>query len=63
MHLYEICCVGHLTLDKVVTPKETVYMSGGASFYVSHAIQNLDADYLLVAGLAESDMPAIEKLR
>ncbi|MDU1903413.1 MAG: PfkB family carbohydrate kinase [Dysgonomonas sp.] len=63
MHLYEICCVGHLTLDKVVTPKETVYMSGGASFYVSHAIQNLDADYLLVAGLAESEMPAIEKLR
>lgn len=63
MHLYEICCVGHLTLDKVVTPKETVYMSGGASFYVSHAIQNLNTDYLLVAGLAESEMPAVEKLR
>lgn len=63
MHNYEICCVGHLTLDKVVTPKETVYMSGGASFYFSHAVSKLNSDYILVTGLAESELKAVEILR
>lgn len=63
MHNYEICCVGHLTLDKIVTPKETVYMSGGASFYFSHAVSKLKSDYILVTGLAESEMKAVEDLR
>lgn len=63
MHNYEICCVGHLTLDKIVTPKETVYMSGGASFYFSHAVSKLNSDYILVTGLAESEMKAVEDLR
>lgn len=63
MHNYEICCVGHLTLDKIVTPKETVYMSGGASFYFSHAISKLNSDYILVTGLAESELKAVEALR
>lgn len=60
---YDICCVGHLTLDKIVTPKETVYMSGGASFYFSNAVSNLDSNYILVAGLAQSEMKAVEALR
>lgn len=60
---YDICCIGHLTLDKIVTPKETVYMSGGASFYFSNAVSNLDSNYILVAGLAESEMKAVEALR
>ncbi|MEN9918174.1 MAG: hypothetical protein RL662_610 [Bacteroidota bacterium] len=63
MSLYELCCVGHLTLDKIVTPKETVYMSGGSSFYFSNAISNLNANYILVAGLAESELKAVETLR
>lgn len=63
MHTYEICCVGHLTLDKIVTPKETVYMSGGASFYFSHAVSNLASDYVLVTGLAESELKAVDALR
>ena len=24
MNTHELCCVGHITLDKVVTPKNTV---------------------------------------
>lgn len=63
MHKYDICCVGHITLDKIVTARETVYMSGGASFYLSHAVSNLDTDYILVAGLAESELKAVEALR
>lgn len=25
----DICCIGHITLDKIVTPKQTAYMPGG----------------------------------
>ena len=63
MHTHDICCIGHLTLDKIVNPHETVYMSGGASFYFSHAVSNLETDYMLVAGLAESEIKAVENLR
>lgn len=63
MHVHDVCCIGHLTLDKIVNPRETVYMSGGASFYFSHAVSKLDLDYILVAGLAESEIQAVEDLR
>ena len=64
MNRHELCCVGHITLDKVVTPKNTVHMHGGTSFYFSHAIKHFeDIDYTLVTALAESEMQAVEDLR
>ena len=32
MKRYELCCVGHITLDKVVTSRKTVHMPGGISY-------------------------------
>ena len=29
----DICCIGHVTKDKIVTPNRTVYMAGGTSYY------------------------------
>lgn len=64
MNRHELCCVGHITLDKVVTPKNTVYMPGGTSYYFSHAIKHFDdIDYTLVTALAESEMKLVEELR
>lgn len=64
MPKYDLCCVGHITLDKVITPKNTVHMPGGTSFYCSHAIRNLNAiNYSLVASLAESEMEVVNDLR
>lgn len=64
MQKYDICCVGHITLDKVVTPRQTVYMPGGTSFYFSHAIRHFDdINYILVTALAESEMKVVEELR
>ena len=37
----DICCIGHITLDKIVTPKQTAYMPGGTSYYFSHGISHL----------------------
>ena len=64
MSKYELCCVGHITLDKVVTPKNTIYMPGGTSYYFSHAIKHFDdINYALVTALAESEMQSVEELR
>jgi sugar/nucleoside kinase (ribokinase family) len=61
--MYDICCVGHLTLDKVVTTRGTAHMAGGTSFYFSNAIRNMDVNYTLVTALAQSEMVVVEKLR
>ncbi|MDE6576676.1 MAG: ribokinase [Muribaculaceae bacterium] len=59
-----ICCIGHITLDKVVTPRHTAYMPGGTAFYFGHAMAALEArDFLLVSSLAESEMESVEGLR
>lgn len=64
MHLHDLCCIGHITLDKVVTPKKTVHMPGGTAFYFSHAIRHFDdVDYKLVTSLALSEMPVVDDLR
>src|ERR1044072_7903982 len=61
--MYDICCVGHITLDKVVTTKSVVHMAGGSSFYFSNAIRNMNVNYTLVTALAESEMHVVEELR
>jgi sugar/nucleoside kinase (ribokinase family) len=64
MKKYEFCCIGHITLDIVVTPQKTVNMPGGTSYYVSNAIRHLDhPDYLLVTSVATSEMAVVEDLR
>ncbi|MDO3627718.1 PfkB family carbohydrate kinase [Mucilaginibacter sp. BT774] len=61
--MYDICCVGHLTSDKIVTPKTTIYMAGGTAFYFSYAVCNLDVKYLLMTALAEDEMQYVDRLR
>lgn len=61
--MYDICCIGHITLDKVVTTRSVMYMAGGTAFYFSSALQNMDAIYLLVTSVAESEMRYVDDLR
>jgi len=64
MQKHDLCCIGHITLDKVVTPRSTVHMPGGTAFYTSHAIRHLnDIDYTLVTSLAQSEMAVVDDLR
>lgn len=63
MHKYEICCVGHITLDKVVTPRSVVHMAGGTAFYFSNALSRMDVRYTLVTALAQSEMSAVAELQ
>ena len=59
-----ICCIGHITLDKVITPRHTAYMPGGTAFYLGHAMARLHAnDFLLVTALAPSEKRSVDMLR
>ena len=53
MSSHNLCCIGYITQDKVVTPQNTIYMPGGTSFYFAHAIKHLNTDdFLLVTAFA-----------
>lgn len=60
-----ICCIGHITLDKIVTPEKTTYMPGGTSYYFSHGISRLNdiKHYKLVTSLAKTEIKAVEEIR
>lgn len=58
-----ICCIGHITLDKIVTPGAVNHLFGGTSFYFSNAISRMDVAYQLVTALADTEMPAVALLR
>ena len=61
----DICCIGHITLDKIVTPRKTTYMPGVTSYYFSHGISHLKdtKHYQLVTALAPSEFKAVEDIR
>ena len=61
----DICCIGHITLDKIITPKQTTYMPGGTSYYFSHGIYHLNdyKHYKLVTSLAASEYQSVDELR
>lgn len=61
--MYDLCCIGHITHDKIVTPAHTVHMAGGTSFYFSHALQHMDLQYHLVTALAETDQVFVDDLK
>jgi sugar/nucleoside kinase (ribokinase family) len=63
MNMYDICTIGHITLDKVVTAHSVNYMPGGTSFYFSKALRQFDIHYMLVTALAESENHIINSLR
>jgi sugar/nucleoside kinase (ribokinase family) len=61
--MYDICTIGHITLDKVVTAQSVKYMPGGTSFYFSKALRQFDLKYMLVTALAEEESHIIAGLR
>ena len=65
LRMKKICCIGHITLDKIITPKSEVEMPGGTSFYFAHGIHNLnpDANFQLVTAVAQSEMKSVDDIR
>lgn len=73
--MLDICCIGHITLDKIVTPAQTVFLPGGTSYYFSYGINSLfqstrvspnpreQLSYKLITSLAEKEMHAVDDMR
>ena len=61
--MYDICCIGHITLDRVVTSTAEKHMAGGTSFYFSKALRHMDLNYGLVTAIADSEMSFVTDLR
>ena len=61
----DICCIGHITKDKIVTPNRTVYMAGGTSFYFAYAINQLphDVSFSLVTAMDPTEKQPVEKMQ
>ena len=61
----DICCIGHITKDKIVTPRQTVYMAGGTSFYFAYALNCLPkkVTFELATKLGADEMGVVEDMR
>ncbi|MBQ0068348.1 MAG: ribokinase [Bacteroidales bacterium] len=65
---YDICCIGHITHDRIITPQATAELPGGVTFYFSHGISHLlhegdNLSYRLIASLGVADMKAVDDIR
>jgi sugar/nucleoside kinase (ribokinase family) len=61
--MYDICCIGHITLDRIVTSTTEKHMAGGTSFYFSNALRHMDLNYGLVTAIADTEMSFVTDLR
>ncbi|MDB4924862.1 PfkB family carbohydrate kinase [Mucilaginibacter sp.] len=61
--MYDICCVGHITSDKIVNTQTVMHMPGGTALYFSCAMNKLDVSYVLVTALGEAEMQYVTNLR
>lgn len=63
--MYDICSIGHITRDKIVTPQGTVCMAGGTSFYMTYGISHLPrkVSYQLVTKVGQEQIAEVEKIR
>lgn len=59
-----ICCVGHITHDRVITPDFEENMPGGTAYYFAKALKGFDRErFELITSVGEDGMKAVEELR
>ena len=60
--MYDLCCIGHITSDKIVTPGNITYLPGGTAFYFSSALSHIHRNYLLVTAVGAAEMGFVKML-
>lgn len=59
-----ICCIGHITHDKVITPKFEADMPGGTGYYFAKALRNIrHCNFELVTCVGNDALKVVEDLR
>ena len=65
--MIEICCIGHITRDRIITqnPPNTVHCAGGSAYYMAWAFQALphDVGFHMVTSVSREMMTEVDKLR
>lgn len=61
--MYDICCIGHITSDRIINTQTILDMPGGTALYFSCAVSRLDINYLLITAIAETEMRYVDGLR
>ena len=61
----KICCIGHITRDRIITPQQTSDMAGGTSFYMAHGMHHLSQDFpfQLVTKIGQESQEEVDHLR
>lgn len=61
----KICCIGHITRDRIITPQQTINMAGGTSFYMAHGMHHLSQDFpfQLVTKIGQESQEEVDRLR
>ena len=59
---FDLCCIGHITLDMIITGTTTTHLPGGTAYYFSQALSRLEVAYLLVTAVAESETELVRAL-
>lgn len=61
----KICCIGHITRDRIITPQQTIDMAGGTSFYMAHGMHHLSQDFpfQLVTKIWQESQEEVDHLR
>lgn len=60
--LYNLCCIGHLTLDRIITPSNRVEMPGGTAWYVAHALSRMPVSFCLLTAAGDLAGEAVQAL-
>ncbi|MBS7564475.1 ribokinase [Mucilaginibacter sp. Bleaf8] len=61
--MYDICCVGHITLDKVVNQTGEFHMAGGTAYYFANAVHNLPVNFSLVTAVGPTETTVVDQLK
>ena len=60
----EICCIGHITRDKVITPKFEADMPGGSAYYFAKALSEFeDASFRLITSVGADNLKVVDELK
>ena len=61
----DICCIGHITRDKIITPENEFYQAGGTALYMAYGFANLphDVSFGLITKTGTESADVISKMR
>ncbi|ADB41850.1 PfkB family carbohydrate kinase [Spirosoma linguale] len=61
--MIDICAIGHISLDEVITPLSVKHMPGGTAFYFAKTLLNADINFKLVTALGLQEYHVVDDLR